>query len=73
MIIKINWIKQKLAGFALLATTLIFGVVFGFEGEIGFACLVVGVMSMTVMFTKERLFDHDYILYFDLDKFRGLR
>ena len=52
MIIKINWIKQKLAGFA---------------------CLVVGVMSMTVMFTKERLFDHDYILYFDLDKFRGLR
>lgn len=73
MIIKINWIKQKLAGFALLAMTLIFGAVFGFEGEIGFACLVVGVMSMTVMFTKERLFDHDYILYFDLDKFRGLK
>ena len=73
MIIKINWIKQKLAGFALLMMTLIFGIIFGFEGEIGFACLCVGVMSMTVMFTKERLFNHDYILYFDLDKFRGLR
>lgn len=73
MIIKINWIKQKLAGFALLAMALIFGIIFGFEGEIGFAYLVVGVMSMTVMFTKERLFDHDYILYFDVDKFRGLR
>ena len=73
MIIKLRWLKQKAAGLVLLLLGLIFSAIFGFEGSVGFSIFVMGVAGIVLLLSTKRLFYHDYILYFDVDKFRGLR
>lgn len=68
--IKITWIKQKLAGLALIFMVALFiNLGFEFEGEIGFMYLISLLIGLWFLRSKRRLFSHDYIFTFDMRKF----
>lgn len=72
MEIKIKFVKQRLTGIALMLIAFIAARI-SFEGEVGFAVLMLGLSGLWLLLSKNRFYDHDYIFIFDEDKFRGLR
>lgn len=70
--IKIKWIKQKLYGLLLLLMMLVIGFVCEVEGEVGFTIVMIGLYGLWLLCSKEKLLSNDYILYFDVNKFKGL-
>lgn len=72
MEIKIKYVKQRLTGLAIILIAFIAAQV-SFEGEVGFAVLIMGLSGLSLLLTKEKFYNHDYIFIFDVDKFRGLR
>ena len=72
MEIKIKYVKQRLTGLAFMLIAFI-AAQFSFEGEVGFAVLMLGLGGLWLLVSKNKFYDHDYIFIFDVDKFRGLR
>lgn len=69
MIIKIRHLKQKVTGLILVILSYIGLYVFNFEEEVGFTVFVIGLLGLWALFGKSRLYDHDVMLTFDVNKF----
>lgn len=67
MIIKINWIKQKIYGIIGLLFTAITAINIEVDEEIAFMLFMLGGLSLCILLSKKRLFSHDYIVMFDVD------
>lgn len=69
MMIKINWIKQKISGVVILIFLALLANVFEIDEEIAFVLFMLILLGLCLLLSKRRLFNHDYIFIFDVDKF----